>query len=134
MYVEWINYYYTSVFIYFIFFFSSRRRHTRSLCDWSSDVCSSDLNILRKVECILWVVSQQPKKRDVPRISTEYHNHVIQCLQKDSIIKQWLDHMPTAKNWQVDTHSYWCNSAEFDVRAGIEYQFSSILILKLFIP
>src|SRR5947207_3536111 len=26
-----------------IFFFSNRRRHTRSLCDWSSDVCSSDL-------------------------------------------------------------------------------------------
>src|SRR5437588_9070513 len=25
------------------FFFSSRRRHTRSLCYWSSDVCSSDL-------------------------------------------------------------------------------------------
>src|SRR5438034_7353413 len=24
-------------------FFSRRRRHTRSLCDWSSDVCSSDL-------------------------------------------------------------------------------------------
>src|SRR6266576_360879 len=24
------------------FFFSSSRRHTRSLCDWSSDVCSSD--------------------------------------------------------------------------------------------
>src|SRR5438034_4440248 len=27
-----------------LFFFSSRRRHTRSLCDWSSDVCSSDLS------------------------------------------------------------------------------------------
>src|SRR5204862_4168433 len=27
-----------------VFFFSSRRRHTRSLRDWSSDVCSSDLN------------------------------------------------------------------------------------------
>src|SRR5204862_1022669 len=27
-------------------FFSSRRRHTRSLRDWSSDVCSSDLNSL----------------------------------------------------------------------------------------
>src|SRR2546430_8801775 len=25
-------------------FFSSRRRHTRFDCDWSSDVCSSDLN------------------------------------------------------------------------------------------
>src|SRR5688572_19009687 len=27
----------------FVFFFSSRRRHTRYDCDWSSDVCSSDL-------------------------------------------------------------------------------------------
>src|SRR2546430_10928273 len=27
-----------------IFFFSSRRRHTRFDCDWSSDVCSSDLS------------------------------------------------------------------------------------------
>src|SRR3712207_8329646 len=27
----------------FIFFFSSRRRHTRYWRDWSSDVCSSDL-------------------------------------------------------------------------------------------
>src|SRR5260370_10963459 len=26
-----------------VFFFSSRRRHTRFKCDWSSDVCSSDL-------------------------------------------------------------------------------------------
>src|SRR5437588_6700560 len=29
---------------FLFFFFSSRRRHTRSLCDWSSDVCSSDLS------------------------------------------------------------------------------------------
>src|SRR5256886_6212346 len=28
---------------YMFFFFSSRRRHTRFDCDWSSDVCSSDL-------------------------------------------------------------------------------------------
>src|SRR5690348_17606662 len=27
------------------FFFSSRRRHTRWTGDWSSDVCSSDLNV-----------------------------------------------------------------------------------------
>src|SRR5688572_32518210 len=30
-------------FWFFFFFFSSRRRHTRFDCDWSSDVCSSDL-------------------------------------------------------------------------------------------
>src|SRR5947207_9386730 len=33
----------TASFCLTSFFFSSRRRHTRSLCDWSSDVCSSDL-------------------------------------------------------------------------------------------
>src|SRR5215471_14799707 len=36
--------------MFFFFFFSSRRRHTRSLRDWSSDVCSSDLEVLRDGE------------------------------------------------------------------------------------
>src|SRR4030066_2441468 len=31
------------LFLLPFFFFSSRRRHTRFKCDWSSDVCSSDL-------------------------------------------------------------------------------------------
>src|SRR2546430_10302515 len=31
------------MYFLFVFFFSSRRRHTRFDCDWSSDVCSSDL-------------------------------------------------------------------------------------------
>src|SRR2546430_10663421 len=31
-------------YVIFFFFFSSRRRHTRFDCDWSSDVCSSDLD------------------------------------------------------------------------------------------
>src|SRR6516225_10926560 len=30
-----------------VFFFSSRRRHTMLTCDWSSDVCSSDLPAAR---------------------------------------------------------------------------------------
>src|SRR5437016_7803549 len=33
----------------FIFFFSSRRRHTRLVSDWSSDVCSSDLRCTRVI-------------------------------------------------------------------------------------
>src|SRR5207237_7261174 len=42
-------YFYTYINeISFIFFFSSRRRHTRFKCDWSSDVCSSDLIHLLK--------------------------------------------------------------------------------------
>src|SRR5699024_11670275 len=40
------------------FFFSSRRRHTRSKRDWSSDVCSSDLRfvsrLVRRVAVFNW--------------------------------------------------------------------------------
>src|SRR5438034_7002056 len=42
-----------NVLIYVFFFFSSRRRHTRSLCDWSSDVCSSDLLVLAQLDTIV---------------------------------------------------------------------------------
>src|SRR5438876_2582433 len=34
------------------FFFSSRRRHTRWTGDWSSDVCSSDLDVIRFQESV----------------------------------------------------------------------------------
>src|SRR5438874_10454859 len=46
---EWIDfmivYFCFDFWFFFFFFFSSRRRHTRSLRDWSSDVCSSDLQL-----------------------------------------------------------------------------------------
>src|SRR2546430_3609392 len=35
----------SSILDFIFFFFSSRRRHTRFDCDWSSDVCSSDLDM-----------------------------------------------------------------------------------------
>src|SRR5262245_62629011 len=35
------------------FFFSSRRRHTICLSDWSSDVCSSDLHDLVRVDALV---------------------------------------------------------------------------------
>src|SRR5258705_8992563 len=41
----------------FVFFFSSRRRHTRCLSDWSSDVCSSDLNPLPPGTLLGYVVN-----------------------------------------------------------------------------
>src|SRR5205814_2630673 len=46
-----------------IFFFSSRRRHTRCLSDWSSDVCSSDLRIRRDLRVGLSVGSDAPPRR-----------------------------------------------------------------------
>src|SRR6185369_12644302 len=38
----------------FFFFFSSRRRHTRFKCDWSSDVCSSDLLSAATLLVVVW--------------------------------------------------------------------------------
>src|SRR6266850_8310086 len=45
----------------FYFFFSSRRRHTRLQGDWSSDVCSSDLDAMAALQ------------RDVLNPSRDYH-------------------------------------------------------------
>src|SRR5256885_9354099 len=44
------------------FFFSSRRRHTRLQGDWSSDVCSSDLDALsqRRADLIMMNVTGNP--------------------------------------------------------------------------
>src|SRR2546430_6136317 len=39
------------------FFFSSRRRHTRFDCDWSSDVCSSDLVSASQLGAVLDLIS-----------------------------------------------------------------------------
>src|SRR2546430_12662685 len=45
-----------------IFFFSSRRRHTRFDCDWSSDVCSSDL--LEVIKSADWLIDMGPEGGD----------------------------------------------------------------------
>src|SRR5260221_1158822 len=50
--------------VYSIFFFSSRRRHTRSLCDWSSDVCSSDLLDHHGLQRIVAVIEKFALPRD----------------------------------------------------------------------
>src|SRR5207249_7479717 len=44
-------------------FFSSRRRHTRSKRDWSSDVCSSDLitRLLDRLEKQGWITRERQK-------------------------------------------------------------------------
>src|SRR2546427_11803949 len=46
-----------------MFFFSSRRRHTRFDCDWSSDVCSSDLVDVNIGSTAFAYASDRPKGR-----------------------------------------------------------------------
>src|SRR5256886_5508174 len=47
-----------------LFFFSSRRRHTRFDCDWSSDVCSSDLASLSEVPVVVFTGRELSAEED----------------------------------------------------------------------
>src|SRR5436305_11635482 len=58
-----------------MFFFSSRRRHTRCGRDWSSDVCSSDLES----------ISVTPEKQ-AARLSAPLHMEI------DKMVGQNMDH------------------------------------------
>src|SRR3989440_6560014 len=59
------------------FFFSSRRRHTRSDRDWSSDVCSSDLDLTAAVRDAARLVNAEPLEgREV---------HVMSDLQRTAL-------------------------------------------------
>src|SRR6266536_2186313 len=67
-----------------LFFFSSRRRHTRSTRDWSSDVCSSDLKLLgwghaRVIENLL------AKKSDCPRALSDQFADA--CVIEQSLLR-----------------------------------------------
>src|SRR5688572_32875001 len=56
---------------FFFFFFSSRRRHTRFDCDWSSDVCSSDLTDrpnASSIVCSLTMGREASRPRTAARI------------------------------------------------------------------
>src|SRR2546430_15958159 len=58
-----------------MFFFSSRRRHTRFDCDWSSDVCSSDL---------------QARRHPVFRARLKERNFVAQIMARDEECGRWF--------------------------------------------
>src|SRR5204862_3526295 len=56
------------------FFFSSRRRHTRSLRDWSSDVCSSDLDMgAGQVEIFAEQMDEEGSVLDIGRDGLAVH-------------------------------------------------------------
>src|SRR2546430_15412815 len=55
------------------FFFSSRRRHTRFDCDWSSDVCSSDLEVIELAGPPQVRHARTPKPRIGRRVAPALH-------------------------------------------------------------
>src|SRR5947209_19927139 len=64
-----------------LFFFSSRRRHTRYWRDWSSDVCSSDLET-RECPC------QPLRQRHAARANADEHDAVELWVVLDDLVRQ----------------------------------------------
>src|SRR5688572_31460910 len=91
-----------------IFFFSSRRRHTRFDCDWSSDVCSSDLSereipdgSLRKKHLHCLTRKARSRLRDLLRVSSsvrsEEHTSELQS-QSNLVCRLLLEKKKKTKN------------------------------------
>src|SRR5437879_12597332 len=70
-----------------LFFFSSRRRHTRYIGDWSSDVCSSDL-LLGPFITVVFTLK---------RLSLECEDHGNDC--------RYLDRLAAEQRWPVAPRS-----------------------------
>src|SRR3712207_7958383 len=64
-----------AVAVLVVFFFSSRRRHTRYWRDWSSDVCSSDLNPFAPLYDLT-------RSREVLGFDAEYDARAVSLLQE----------------------------------------------------
>src|SRR2546430_3099009 len=80
----------------YFFFFSSRRRHTRFDCDWSSDVCSSDLELRQAREHL----HQALRASEELRLSAESANHA-----KDDFISTVSHELRTPLNTIRDRKS-----------------------------
>src|SRR5256886_13105232 len=66
------------------FFFSSRRRHTRFDCDWSSDVCSSDLVLYPGWTTIDELERATGEKLGRPRVKLCTWEELLDAAQKSS--------------------------------------------------
>src|SRR5699024_4506102 len=74
---------------FFVLFFSSRRRHTRSKRDWSSDVCSSDL-LVRKKKPLLQNTLEELLSGEEAGADKQFLSE----FEKDTVLKA-LEHLPT---------------------------------------
>src|SRR5699024_11766095 len=81
------------MYIISLFFFSSRRRHTSSKRDWSSDVCSSDLlpSVFHFYKLPdFFLLFSETHRRDVRLNALTYLNHNLYLIIKNSNLNHIL--------------------------------------------
>src|SRR3989440_2934536 len=94
------------------FFFSSRRRHTRSDRDWSSDVCSSDLEATEfGVDPLLLVaIVRQESVFDVQALSPAGARGLVQLLPGTAAL--------TARGLDVTFYPEWITVPDLNLHLG----------------
>src|SRR5256886_3123705 len=80
----------TDCMIHLYFFFSSRRRHTRFDCDWSSDVCSSDLRRVAEG----YSASEVRQRSPVRSVTSLRRPYVTTVAPKPIVTRPWPVHQP----------------------------------------
>src|SRR5699024_11454909 len=82
------------------FFFSSRRRHTRSKRDWSSDVCSSDLDYNDPMTFLdMWLTDGSANRMDY---SNEDYDEIIDEIREETDESERFDLMLEAEEMLMD--------------------------------
>src|SRR2546430_12859668 len=103
-----------SLFYIIFFFFSSRRRHTRFDCDWSSDVCSSDLSLLLLLSpqhnMIRDLIGLDVSRLLLPRVARSEERRV-----GEECRSRWLPDHLKKKNWMLGSCE--CMNQKHSVRS-----------------
>src|SRR2546430_9763213 len=101
-----------------LFFFSSRRRHTRFDCDWSSDVCSSDLALVPLYNVLCSVTGYGDQTRLLERVQAIEHPDLNRTVKVE-----FLADVASAGGWEfrplvrtVDVHPGELYTAQFYAR------------------
>src|SRR5207249_5751752 len=81
------------------FFFSSRRRHTRSKRDWSSDVCSSDLTAIRRIANEIFDFTETTRR------SLGTHWQVRTPQERDEVTRLFADLLERSYIGRIETYS-----------------------------
>src|SRR5689334_24808949 len=94
------------IFIFFFFFFSSRIRHTRWNCDWSSDVCSSDLLAIRVLADLREDLVNRRLHLPVPVVRTDALDQLLGAVRLLADLGLDLDRKSTRLNSSHSSISY----------------------------
>src|SRR3954462_1383520 len=126
--------------LFFCFFFSSRRRHTRLSCDWSSDVCSSDLRPIEEtIELVglgdkrdARVATLRSEERRVGKSVDLGGRRIIKKKKKKKEKKEKVWSKRPGEYVQVEAHNWWAATRSNQIARATEVPTALCLLFFFF--